>query len=522
MGLDRTQPIDIPVTRHLYRCACGTNVEIDSRNGGVCVNCMRQIPGAVTRYPLSMTLAAVIEVEKQPELAGKDDAADSLTGKRLGHFEIIEPLGSGGMGKVYRALDTSLQRYVAVKIISNRHARSLDNAGRDRLLYEAIAQARVNHPNIVTIYYVALDGEVPFLAMELIDGGDVAGLIGREPIPYETLCRIAIKITHALDVASEMGIVHSDIKPQNLLLLPNGDVKLSDFGMARLTDDPLDRTTGGTPNYLAPEVLDGGKPTLQSDMYALGVTLYEMTFGCLPVALSGTTPAEWSQIHHASKVQFPAQWPEHLPVGWKHVLERLLAKNPQDRYRSYQELGQELHTILPQPSANAPRVARVIAWAIDALTIILLTIPIIVLGQVVSGILPYGLAAPLGIISWLSLLIALSGYTAIVGWWKQSLGRELLNIHVVNRFGLPAGRRTMVTRTILRLMLFWCIGIGTIINSILPISSTWLPLLFIVAGIAWLIVDGALLLAPNSISLHDRLTLTRAVIGQPRWFRERA
>lgn len=517
MGLDRTQPLNIPLTRHLYRCACGTNVEIDSQNGGICMNCMRQIPAAVTRYPLSMTLAAVSGEEKTPpHVAGKEDPSDSLTGKRLGHFEIIEPLGSGGMGKVYRALDTSLQRYVAVKVISSRQARSLDNAGRDRLLYEAIAQARVNHPNIVTIYFVALDSEIPFLAMELIDGGDVAGLIAGGRIPYETLCRIAIKITHALDVASEMGIVHSDIKPQNLLLLPNGDVKLSDFGMARLTDDPLDRTTGGTPNYLAPEVLDGGKPTLQSDMYALGVTLYEMTFGVLPVALSGTTPAEWARVHHISKVQFPAQWPEHLPIGWRHVLERLLAKDPQDRYQSYEELGRELHSILPRPSGNAPRVARFIAWAIDALTVVLLTIPIIVLGQVISRILPYGLADPLEIISWLSLLISLCGYTAVVAWWKQSLGRELLNIQIVNRFGLPVDRRTMVTRTILRLMLFWCLGFGAVINTILPMSSEYLPLMFAVSGFGWLIVDGALMLAPNSISLHDRLTLTRAVVGRPR------
>jgi tRNA A-37 threonylcarbamoyl transferase component Bud32 len=484
-------------------------VEIDSREGGVCSGCNRNIPGAITRFPLSMTMT-IAEIEggvreRDPVL----DPADELVGRRLGHFEILEVIGRGGMGQVYRALDTSLQRYVAVKVIRVRSGHKLDTAGRQRLMHEAVAQARVNHPNIVTIYFVGMEEDTPFLAMELIDGYDVADLIAQGEIPYETLCRFAIKVTHALDTASQMGIIHSDIKPQNLLVLANGEVKLSDFGMAQILDDGESQAVGGTPNYLAPELLAGGSPTIQSDMYALGVTLYEMTFGRLPVMLSGSTPREWARVHEVSRVDFPSHWPEHLPERWRTVLLKLLARNPADRFASYQELGSELYAILPTQRADAKRLPRLIAWCMDVLIICLMALPFFLLVQLIRSFVKIGL---LSFIQPFSILLALVAYTMIVVGWRQSLGRELFHIKIVNQYGLEPAARTMATRFALRMMPLWLLALVVVVDNWFPLSDA----VFVGLAVIWLLVDGGLVMLSRGASLHDRILKTRAVVGSSR------
>ncbi len=512
MDLDRTKPL-ASGTRHLYRCPCGHDVEIDSQRGGKCESCGRIIPAGVTRFPLSMTMTLA---DVGPDLTGTRAAGDTsrpeqLVGRQLGHFEIIESIGRGGMGQVYRALDTSLQRYVAVKVIQGTACNEIDSVAQQRLMREAVAQARVNHPNIVTIYFVGREDNIPFLAMELIDGYDIAELISQGEIPYESLCRTAIKITHALDTASQMGIVHSDIKPQNLLVLSNGEVKLSDFGMARIADSGDQDSVGGTPNYLAPELLQGQPPTAQSDMYALGVTLYEMTFGKLPVALSGSTPGEWAQIHKRARIRFPEKWPEHLPLGWRDILGRLLARDPEHRYADYQQLGNDLNRILPIPRPDARRLPRVIAWFIDVATIALMAVPFILLLQMVQQIgkiraLPH-------VTGDLFLLLSLAAFTMVVSGWRQSLGRELLHIKVVNQYGLLPSRRTMATRSVLRMLPLWCVAIGWLAGAMF---SFVVPVV-IVLGIGWSIIDAAFMLIRGAgSSLHDRILHTRAVAGSDR------
>ncbi len=508
MDLDRTQPIT-STTRHLYRCACGNDVKIDSRDGGRCANCQRNIPGGVTRFPLSMTMT-LADVKRGPVASeSMDDAIDELVGTKLGHFEIIEAIGHGGMGQVYRALDTSLQRYVAVKVIRVRSGQKLDATGRQRLMHEAVAQARVNHPNVVTIYFVGMEGDVPFLAMELIEGYDAADLISQGDIPYETLCRFAIKVTHALDTASQMGIVHSDIKPQNLLVLPNGEIKLSDFGMAQLTDAGNLQTVGGTPNYLAPELLAGEPATIQSDMYALGVTLYEMTFGKLPVTLSGSTPGEWAKVHEVSRIEFPVHWPDHLPVRWRNILTKLLARNPSDRYASYDELGKDLHRILPSPRADAPRLPRAIAWGIDFLIVALAALPVVFTFQMIKSYLKLGI---FDFFQQLSIVLSLSVFTMMVAWWRQSLGRELLHVKIVNQYGLNPSARTMATRSVLRMLPLWIVGFGTLIDSFF----SWAGFYAVAIALIWLLIDGVLVFSRGGRSLHDRILKTRAVVGSDR------
>ncbi len=509
MEFDQTQPLPTGRgdSRQIYRCPCGTDVDIDQEKGGTCAACNRFIPGSVTRMSMTMTLSDLSE-QRQP-VAPADDQPDDLIGKTLGHFKIIKPIGRGGMGQVYRALDTSLQRYVAVKVIKGSVENSIDSQGKQRLMHEAVAQARVTHPNIVTIYYVGQQNEQPFLAMELVDGFDASQLIKQGDVPYETVCSIALKITDALNVASQTGIIHSDIKPQNLLILKDGNIKLSDFGMASLNEDDRANHSGGTPNYLAPELLASGKPSIQSDMYALGVTLYELSFGRLPVLLSGLTLSEWSKIHKETEVEFPTPWPDHLPERWKNVLQKLLAKAPGDRYESYTELSSELKKISPIRRTNAFVLARSIAFVID----------FVILVAIFGGMLGLTLLLTQAIgnvrgsnIVWASLpgFVGTALYFLVVYFWRQSVGRELVHVKVVNQYSLTPTRKTMLLRELLRMNWIVLVGFAVLGEPFWDGSDTVANLLIIFLIFANLVYT---IFIGRGQSIHDRIMRTRAVIG---------
>ena len=481
-----------------YRCPCGADVRLDTQNGGHCDICDRDFPPSVTQLPMTLTFTDLRSGDLKP-LVPKEQENDPLIGKSLGYFEILETIGRGGMGQVYRALDKSLQRYVAVKVIHSREDSSLDSQGRERLMHEAVAQARVNHPNIVTIYYVGQESETTFLAMELIDGCDASRLIQRGDVRYEEICSIAIKITSALDMAAETGIIHSDIKPQNLLIQSNGDVKLSDFGMARISegDDDQNQLLGGTPSYLAPELLANGKPSIQSDMYALGVTLFELSFGELPVKLSGSSLIHWAQIHAASEIEFPDPWPDHLPEDWQLILERLLSKDPQNRFPSYKELEAQLERILPVKRRIAGAVPRAIAWLVDEVTIII-CVSLLALSMQYVGLN----TDPL-------YFIILAVYSIGVYWYRQSLGRYLFHLQVVNRYGLKPNRKIMLVRELIRMQFIWVASIATFFGEIFPqisVAIISISLLASVVDMLYLITLG------RGSSIHDQLLGTQSVI----------
>ena len=503
MNLDQTQAFGDSASQRegFYRCPCGTDVKICPQKGGSCTSCQREFPASVMQIPMTMTFSDLRSGNLKPRLAPLE-GEDALIGGTLGHFEIIEPIGRGGMGQVYRALDKSLQRYVAVKVIHCESDSGIDTQAQARLMHEAVAQARVNHPNIVTIFYVGQESDTTFLAMELIDGFDASELIKQGNIPYHSLCSMAIKIADALNVASQTGIVHSDIKPQNLLILQDGNVKLSDFGMARIGEDDQDELLGGTPNYLAPELLEQGKPSIQSDMYALGVTLFELTFGRLPLTLSGSSLQQWSKIHDTTTVDFPEPWPNYLPEDWKVILQRLLAKSPDDRYSSYQQLGKELNSILPVKRSIAGIVPRAIAWVIDVLTVIILSIlPLAVVSVITVG--------PPPAMNGFNLLAALIVYLMAVYWWRQSLGRYLFHLKVVNRYSLKPSRKNMLLREMARMQIVWTTFAGALSLAMAPR-----------VGLVLMII-GALLFAIDFLytitlglgkSIHDKLLGTQSVI----------
>jgi serine/threonine protein kinase len=447
------------------------------------------------------------------------DASEQMVGKTFGHFELVGPLGRGGMGQVYRALDTSLQRYVAVKILRSGIGTSTNATSSDReidmLLQEAIAQARVTHPNIVTIYFVGKEENAPFLAMELINGKPLSEMIaerGENSMDYNTISSIATQISEALRYSFELDIIHGDIKPSNVLIQHDGTAKLSDFGMARRVSQEQDRSLGGTPNYIAPEMLNGAPTSIHSDIYALGVTLYEMSFGKLPIKLSGRTVKQWIDSHESAEIKFPEPWPEHLPEQWKHVLEGMLAKKTEQRYASYEPLIEDLKSINPGTQVAARRIPRLIAAMIDILIVLLLVAPLqALIGlQMIYDFQPSHQIA--SIIMRLLDLSSLIAYTVLVFFWRQSIGRKLMHLRVVNEYGLSCSGKVMVVRSLIRMVFVWAILAGGLIDYRSGNVSTVASVVQLLGGILLALNLAFFLIYEKGKSLHDLICKTRVVL----------
>ena len=240
-------------------------------------------------------------------------------------YRIDAELGQGGMGTVYRAHDPMLDRDVAVKVVS---AYNLGTEGRQRLLHEAQAIAKLNHPNIVQVHDAGqLDG-TPFIVMELVEGQSLHDQPPKDP---QGNVAVALQICAALEHAHSNGIIHRDLKPENVLIGPDGTAKLMDFGLARSMASRL-TTEGqitGTVFYLAPEVALGQTVDGRADLYSLGVMLYELTAGMLPFA-DGDPLAIISQHLHATVVP-PRAHNDRIHPGLDGLIVQLLSKRPDDR-----------------------------------------------------------------------------------------------------------------------------------------------------------------------------------------------
>lgn len=510
---------------------------LDPSIGGVCKKCSQTVSPKLLGQELGMTLTLddgsfrldQTSPGEQTDGPGttntqlvldpsEPESPELLNGEMFGHFKVISPLGRGGMGQVYLALDTSLQRYVAVKVLrsgigeSASIPRSYDYEV-DKLLQEAISQARVTHPNIVTIYYVGKRDGNPFLAMELVNGEPLSQRVTTGKMPFDQIAPVALDITNALKFSYDLDIIHGDIKPSNVLLTKLGTAKLSDFGMARSASDDSDISIGGTPNYIAPELLTGGKPSLQSDIYALGVTFYEMTFGKLPVALTGRTIPKWIEIHESSKIVFPTPWPSSLPELWKSVLHKMLAKDPLERYQSYDELLADIKRLQPGSKIDARFFPRLIAAGFDWASVLSMAIVL----QVGIGFAAWESLRDqhpvITVLLQIANFIPIIAYTVLIYFWRQSIGRNLMHIRVMNTFGMKPTGNEMALRSAIRMQFPWtviCLGLFR------ADSAAWLSLILsslLVLSLLFLLVDIAFMVVySESRSIHDLITKTRVVL----------
>ncbi len=292
-------------------------------------------------------------------MAVSDSLIDTLFD---GRYRIQRKLGAGGMADVYLAEDQELGRRVAIKILNSRHGN--DDQFIERFRREAKNAAALNHPNIVSIYDRGEAEDTYYIAMEFLDGRTLKELIvSRGAAPVNVAIEYARQILSALRFAHRHGIVHRDIKPHNVLVDGEGRVKVTDFGIARAGASQMTETGSivGTAQYLSPEQARGGEVDPRSDLYSLGVVLYELVTGKTP--FDGETPVEIAMKHLSNTPEPPSELRGDIPPELDMVVLRALAKNPDDRYQSADEMEADLERVA--------RGARVSAATVDTATQVL-------------------------------------------------------------------------------------------------------------------------------------------------------
>src|SRR5919199_421699 len=261
-----------------------------------------------------------------------------------GRYRIMRKLGTGGMANVYLAEDQELGRRVAIKILNDRHAG--DDQFVERFRREAKNAAGLSHPNIVSIYDRGEAEGTYYIAMEYLDGRSLKELIvSRGPAPIPLAIDYARQILNALRFAHRNGIVHRDIKPHNVLVDGEGRVKVTDFGIARAGASQMTEEGSiiGTAQYLSPEQARGTRVDQTSDLYSLGIVLYELLTGTVP--FTGDTPVEIAMRHLSAVPERPSARRPEVPHDLDMVVLRALAKDPADRYQSAEEMDRDLERV---------------------------------------------------------------------------------------------------------------------------------------------------------------------------------
>src|SRR6266480_112432 len=283
--------------------------------------------------------------------------ADLLVGQTFGHYKISKRIGSGGMGEVYLATDVTAGRKAALKLLPARFTGDPERLGRFQ--QEARALVGLNHPNILTVYEIGEDHSIHYIASELIEGEALRQRLVRGQMQLSAAVDVAIQVASALAAAHEAGIVHRDIKPENIMLRPDGYVKVLDFGIAKLaeqevpvtipTDEALmlvETNLGsvlGTVRYMSPEQACGGQVDKRTDIWSLGVVLYEMVTGHAP--FTGETPREAMSSILETEPPPLTSYVTQSPAELQQIVSKTLRKNREERYQNAHELLQALKNL---------------------------------------------------------------------------------------------------------------------------------------------------------------------------------
>ena len=347
--------------------------------------------------------------------AGDGQASQLSSGTRLGPYEIVELIGAGGMGQVYRARDARLGREVAIKILPSGGHRE---QALERFAVEARAVGSISHPNILAVYDVGTYEGGPYLVFELLKGQTLRELLRPEPLPLGKALDLATQLAQALSAAHDKGIVHRDLKPENLFVTSEGRLKILDFGIARLVAEvapakPSGTVTGaviGSVGYMSPEQVRGERVDHRSDLFAFGLILHEMLTG--EIAFKRQSTAETGS---AILNEEPPRLPESTPPELVRLVRRCLEKKPQDRFQSAHDLAARLATVPSATTARMPFLAELkrrrvfralVGYAIAAFAAL----------QIIEPIM-HGLHWPDAVLSYVVVALA-SGFpiVAALGW----------------------------------------------------------------------------------------------------------
>ncbi len=316
-----------------------------------------------------------------------------------------------------------------------------------------------------------------------------------------------------------LGIVHGDIKPSNLIMADERTVKLSDFGLAQTDSSSPTQGISGTLSYMAPELSQGQDPSDRSDMYSLGVTLFELSFGRRPYDVCGTTLRQQISSQQEAEIRFPEKWPNAIPERWRAVLARLLAKNPAERYPDYAALEQDLDQLAPVGVTTAGLLNRGLAWIVDLVvqgTVLLPFWIAAMLPTVASSVqLPATIQPLVESVKWLGAFAVL--VPAAFAWmeWRgwRTVGRYLFQLRVADAHGLWLSGRKRALRSVIRNLPIWVSAISTIL---VLLHLDILAILLAPVDDVVLLVNILPVLGPRRLALHDRLFGSHVVLDTVR------
>jgi serine/threonine protein kinase/Tfp pilus assembly protein PilF len=325
----------------------------------------REVESLLASYERAENFIESPAFEVAPELL-TNDRAGALVGELIGHYRIESLIGVGGMGEVYLARDERLGRKVALKLLPERL--TADETQLSRFKTEARAASALNHPNILTVYEIGAEGSRQFIATEFIEGMTLRASLARGRMDLHGALEIALQVASALAAAHETGVVHRDIKPENIMLRPDGYAKVLDFGIAKLTEPASDHyelgTTAvlqtrpglvlGTGHYMSPEQTRGQKVDARSDIWSLGVVLYEMVGGIPP--FRGETPSDC--IASILKTEPPplSGVLSDIPLKLESILQKALRKNRDERYQTIKEMLADLRNLEGEAEGSSPQI----------------------------------------------------------------------------------------------------------------------------------------------------------------------
>ena len=324
----------------------------------------REVDSLLTSHERAENFIEVPAFKAAPEFVPNEEA-DALIGKLIGHYRIESLIGVGGMGEVYLARDERLGRKAALKLLPHNLTR--DEAQLSRFKNEARTASALNHPNILTVYEIGAEGDVQFIATEFIEGTTLRAALASGRMSTHMALEIGVQVGSALAAAHDAGVVHRDIKPENIMLRPDGYAKVLDFGIAKLTeqrrpsDDHKVLTTAllqtrpglvlGTARYMSPEQARGQKVDARSDIWSLGVVLYEMLAGSPP--FEGETPSDCiAAILTAEPAPLSNVSPD-VPAELESILKKALEKLTDERYQTIKEMLDELRTVKAKVEAGS-------------------------------------------------------------------------------------------------------------------------------------------------------------------------